>query len=166
MQVEKGIISDIIKERIENFELSDKVTPFYRGDVVGEPALCDRAEFFRDSERGITVAVGSSLEETEYFSLMRAVAKECNVEIIDTMEYEMINKRMLLSGAMAAASAVGRTAIRPFRLDNYKRSFLSDARGSKDSQEEKIRLAREKRERKQKSRLRSIALAEQGKDYV
>lgn len=162
MQVEKGIISDIIKERIENFELSDKVTPFYGGDVVGEPVLYDRD----GSERGITVAIGRSPEETEYLSLARAVAKECNVEIIDTMEYKMINKRMFLSGAMAAASAVGRTAIRPFRLDNYKRSFLSDARGSKDSQEEKIRLAREKRERKQKSRLRSIALAEQGKDYV
>lgn len=167
MQVEKSIIADIIKERIDNFELSDRVTPFYRGDAVGEPALYDRADFSRDDcERGITVAVGRFQEETEYFSIARAVAKECNVKIIDTTEYEMINKKMLLSSAMAAASAVGRTAIRPFRLDNYKRSFLSDTRGSKEVQAEKQRLAQEKRDKKQKNRLRNIALAEQGKDYV
>lgn len=96
---------------------------------------------------------------------------EFKSEIIYLEENKMIKKLSLMSAMAAAAVASthvsGNTLLAPFSSRFMgKRNFLKDSKGSKASQEEKINLAKEKREKKKENRLRSIALAERGKDYV
>lgn len=155
-------ISSIIKERVDAFELkrsfdtNSKVETMVSSCIDG--GIHVTACFPKDE---------INLMEMEY---ARDYVEECRPEIVDLEEHKMSMKKISLVTAMAAAVSSVVTAdtfLSPFGSRFMgKRNFLKDTRGSKEVQVEKQRLAQEKRDKKQKNRLRNIALAEQGKDYV